>query len=116
MKANTIKSWMGKTVRIKREYLSLREDYEDYEEVNEPYYYIDTPNGMNGVLWSEDLLNATFYVQYDCYGVDLFNVREDKNISDLPEPVHQIIVRESKYPYLWKAEYFELVTNNQTNF
>jgi hypothetical protein len=122
MKNNTIKSWRGQTVRIKREYLKLNEpeideDASDYDDdgniINEVYekpsYYIDTNNGMNSVLGIGDVYNATFYVQYDCYGVDLFRVREDINISELPEPTHQIIIREAMYPYLWDAKYFEVV-------
>jgi hypothetical protein len=127
MKANTIKSWIGQTVRIKREYLKLSEseidvDASDYDDdgniinivYEKPSYYIDTHNGMNSVLWNEDLLNATFYVQYDCYGVDLYKIREDKNISELPEPTHQIIVREAWFPYLWDAKYFEVVKVHTT--
>jgi hypothetical protein len=123
----TIKSWRGQTVRIKREYIKLSEpeideDASDYDDdgniinivYEKPSYYIDTPNGMNSVLWNEDLLNATFYVQYDCYGVDLFSVREDINISELPEPTHQIIIKEAMYPYLWDAKYFEVIKVHTT--
>ncbi len=128
MKANTIKSWIGQTVRIKREYLKLNEpeideyasDYDDdgniiNEVYEKPSYYIDTHNGMNSVLGIVDVYNATFYVQYDCYGVDLYRVRENIDISELPEPTHQIIVREAMYPYLWDAKYFEVVKVHTTN-
>jgi hypothetical protein len=125
-KSKTIQSWRGQTVRVKREYIEIKQELDEYESTfddegnvviavySEPYYYINTHNGMNSVLWNEDLLNATFYVQYDCYGVDLYRVREDINISELPEPTHQIIIRETMYPYLWDAKYFEVITEKVT--
>lgn len=127
MKTSTIKSWIGRTVRIKREYIKLSEpeidiDASDYDDdgniinvvYEKPSYYIDTNNGLNSVLDIVDVYNATFYVQYDCYGVDLYRVREDIDISELPEPTHQIIIREAMYPYLWDAKYFEVVKVHTT--
>lgn len=122
----TIQSWRGQKVRIKREYIEqsepeLDEDKSTFDDdgnlviavVTEPYYYINTPNGMNSVLLhgGKNPMNETFYVQYDCYGVDLYTMRNGKvNIDTLPEPSHQIIVEESGYPYMWEAKYFEVVT------
>jgi len=123
MENNTIQSWIGKNVRIKKEFIELSEpeideDASDYDDegniINEVYYeqryFINTQNGLDNVLRDRDILNDTFYVQYDCYGVDLWHMRrEGKNISELPEPAHLIVIREANYPYLWDAKYFEVV-------
>jgi hypothetical protein len=123
MENNTIQSWIGKNVRIKKEFIELSEpeideDASDYDDegniINEVYYeqryFINTQNGLDNVLRDRDILNDTFYVQYDCYGVDLWHMRmEGKNISELPEPARLIVIRETNYPYLWDAKYFEVV-------
>ena len=124
--AKTIQSWRGQRVRIKREYIEQSEPELDEDEstfdddgnlvigvYSKPYYYINTPNGMNGVLnyGSINALDRTFYVQSDCYGVDLYKMSKNKaSIDDLPAPSHQIIVEESGYPFMWEAKYFEVVT------
>lgn len=122
--AKTIQSWRGQKVRIKREYIEqeepeLDEDKSTFDDngnvviavYTEPYSYINAPNGINSVLGCADVQNKLFYVQYDCYGVDLYAMSDGKvNIDTLPEPSHQIIVAESSYPYMWDAKYFEVVT------
>lgn len=119
---NQIKSWLGKQVRLKREYIKeeqeIDEDQSDWDEDTETWvnivykteYVIDTPNGLSGCVFPDNALEAVFNVQYDCYGVDLFRYRESPvDISELPEPSHQIIIKETDYPYMWDAKYFEIV-------
>lgn len=96
---NKIKSWIGKNVRIKDEYITD-------EWVNVP--------GLSAYF--SGIERETFKVQMDCYGVDLFGFRGDGvGVSEMPEPSHQIIITAcstplpSSYPFLWDAKYFEIV-------
>jgi hypothetical protein len=84
-----IKSWMGKSVRIKDEYIV------DGWVVPELSYF----NGIE---------HKTFKVQMDCYGVDLFAFRNDEMaIESLPCASHLIILEDYGHPFLWKSKYFE---------
>ena len=88
-----IKSWTGKYVRIKDEYI------EDGR--------IITPVGMDGVLYG--FINERLLVQADVYGADIY-FRSGREIDTENVTLsHQIIVKESGYPFLWDAKYFHLV-------
>jgi len=116
----TIQSWIHQRVRIKKEYIEtaidLNEDKSTYdddgniiEEVYDEYEYINARNGMTACF--EGRFDEIFNVKYDCYGVDLYKVRNKIDVDKLPEPTHQIIVGgPNDYPYLWEAKYFEVVT------
>ena len=119
---NQIKSWLGKQVRLKREYIKEEQEIDEYQSdwdedtdtwVNIVYkteYVINTPNGLSGCLFYENVLEDVFNVVHDCYGVDLLSYRESfVDISELPEPSHHIILWETDYPYMWDAKYFEIV-------
>lgn len=132
----TIKSWRNKKVRIKDEYIKKEEvidgnastfDYDSDCYTDIVYMeseYIDTPNGMVGVFRGYE--REVFTVVLDCYGVDLYSsFCQDRNISELPKPTHQIMVkREIKtskpikewdyYEFLWDSKYFEVVTKKVT--
>ena len=122
----TINSWMYQKVRIKEEYIkteiAIDEDASTYddddniiEEVSYQYEYIDTPNGLNGVYGGRE--REIFDVKYNCYGVDLYGKGcMDIDIDKLPEPSHLIVIgnRQTDYPYMWDAKYFEVVTTETT--
>ena len=122
----TINSWMYQQVRIKEEYIEtareLNEDESTYDddgniidEVYDEYEYINAPNGLNGVYG--DRAREIFDVKYNCYGVDLYGRGcMNINIDELPEPCHLIVIgnRQTDYPYMWDAKYFEVVTTETT--
>lgn len=96
---NKIKSWIGKNVRIKEEYITDG--------------WVNVP-GLSAYFCGIE--RETFKVRMDCYGVDLFGFRGDGvDISEMPKPSHQIIITTcstqspSSYPFLWDAKYFEIV-------
>ena len=115
----TIQSWLGKKVRIKREFIKTEQEYESGSES----YYIECDNGMNALV--ENPKEAVFSVQMDVYGVDLFKYRHVPSFGGgekcvgfeigSVEPTHQIIIEiiqgsnEIGYPYLWDVKYFEEV-------
>ena len=132
METKTIQSWVNQLVRIKEEYISKEIDYDaskydDNGDIIEEVYldneYIDTQNGMQGVFYGHE--RAIFKVVLDCYGVDLYEIREKINVDELPNPTHQIMVkREIKtsrpivqewdyYEFLWDSKYFEVVTTEK---
>jgi hypothetical protein len=91
-------TWKGRCVRLKREYIKRGK--------------INMTNGFEGAVYGEYLESpseAVFNVQADFYGVDLFWQKESVDASKLPEPTHQIIIKETGYPYMWEAKYFELI-------
>ena len=125
-KPTTIKSWIRKNVRIKREYLNveleLDEDASTYDDdgnvIEEVFYeevYIDCNNGLNGVI--DNPTDAIFNVKMDIYGIDLFNHRGDGLVIGDVKPTHQLIIEvvdgdesnKISYPYLWDSKYFEVV-------
>jgi hypothetical protein len=118
---NQIKSWLGKQVRLKREWIKeeqeIDEDQSDWDEdtgtwaniVYKTEYVIDVFGLRACVDYFEDAREAVFNVQSDFYGVDLFYTRSLVEVSELPEPSHQIIIKETGYPYMWDAKYFEIV-------
>ena len=131
METKTIQSWIQRKVRIKEEYIvkdkEIDEDASTYddddniiEEVYSEYEYIDTQNGMRGVFQGHE--RDIFIVVSDCYGVDLYKVRDRVDVDKLPEPTHQIMIKrelktsrlyEAKwdyYEFLWDSKYFEVVT------
>jgi hypothetical protein len=124
METKTIQSWISQRVRIKEEYIEtareLNEDKSTYddngniiEEVYDEYEYINVPNGMKSCF--QDREREIFNVRYDCYGVDLYKVRNRVDVDTLPEPTHQIIVgNQNDYPYMWDSKYFEVVTYKTT--
>ena len=118
MKKETIKSWKGKTVRIKPEYLRINRveyasEYDDDGNVTNSVFKDITictaPNGLNSIL---DDVTAEFKVVADVYGVDLYYVREDTELQDLREPQHLIILDEG-YSFVWGAKWFEVLTREQ---
>lgn len=96
----TIKSWIGKNVRIKDEY------------IKDGWVNIDLASGLS---YFDGIESETFKVQMDCYGVDLFPYRnEGIDVKYLRSPSHQIIITrnqsaENDYPFLWYSKYFEIV-------
>lgn len=98
----TIESWIGKHVRIKDKYITD-------EWVNVP--------GLSAYFCGIE--RETFKVRADCYGVDLFVIRQSVEINELPSPEHQIIIQSinknhNNYPHLWCAKYFEIVERQVT--
>ena len=124
METKTIQSWINQRVRIKEEYIEtareLNEDKSTYddngniiEEVYDEYEYINAPNGMKSCFQNRE--REIFNVRYDCYGVDLYKVRDRVDVNKLPEPTHQIIVgNKNDYPYMWDSKYFEVITYKTT--
>lgn len=120
----TIQSWINQRVRIKKEYIKTTleidtdestydEDYNILEEVMTERKYIDSHLGMTSCF--QGRFDEIFNVRYDCYGVDLYRVRDRVDVDKLPEPTHQIIVgNENDYPYMWDAKYFEVITYKTT--
>ena len=125
-KPTTIKSWIGKKVRIKREYIKVElrhpstydDDPDDEYNFIERVYeyeetYIECDNGLNGVV--DNPTDAIFKVKMDIYGIDLFNHRRDGLVVGDVKPTHQLIIEvvdgsnEISYPYLWDSKYFEVV-------
>jgi hypothetical protein len=108
MEALIINSWIGKKVRIKRDYIKKHNNGDDY---------VNTPNGLNGVV--DNPTNAIFTVKMDVYGVDMFNHRRDGLIVGDVKPTHLLIIEIVEgsntigYPYLWDAEYFEEYNKQQ---
>jgi hypothetical protein len=104
-KTRTIESWVGKKVRIKREFIK--------SSIEGQGLHIECDNGMNGVIYEPT--DSIFTVKMDMYGVDLFNHRRDGFRIGSFEPTHQVIIEIVKggnsinYPYLWDAKYFEEV-------
>ena len=116
-KPTTIKSWLYENVRVKEEYikveLELDEDASTYDDdgnvIEEVFYeevYIDCNNGMSGCLAGNE--RGVFRVRASMYGVDLYG-QGGKEMSDLPEPSHQIIIDATEHPFIWEAKYFEIV-------
>lgn len=114
----TIKSWIGEKVRVKEEYIIKVEEvdeekstYDDDGNIIEEVYYdyitISTNSGLGGVL--SGMERDIFEVLIDIYGVDLYKVRSEVGIDTLPEPTHQIIIKDGGYPFLWEAKYFEVI-------
>lgn len=103
METKTIKSLIGKKVRIKREFIKSSDEG----------MYIECDNGMNGLI--DEPTDSIFMVKMDIYGVDLFNHRRDGFSIGSVEPTHQVIIEiveggnSINYPYLWDAKYFEEV-------
>jgi len=124
METKTIQSWISQRVRIKKEYIktvleidtdlsTYDEDYNIIEEVMTERKYIDSHNGMTSCF--QGRFDEIFNVRYDCYGVDLYKVRNRVDVDTLPEPTHQIIVgNQNDYPYMWDSKYFEVITYNTT--
>jgi hypothetical protein len=103
----TITSWIGKTIKIKDEYIFLD---------NSSNQYVITQNALQSFLRDEDnISDLRFHVKQDIYGVDLFSWRNGKKLDvDNVEMTHQVIIEcESKvifnYPFLWDSIFFELV-------
>jgi len=124
METKKIQSWIHQRVRIKKEYikteLEIDEDASTYdddgniiEEVMTERTYIDGHNGMTSCF--KGRFDEIFNVRYDCYGVDLYKVRDRIDVDKLPKPTHQIIVgNQNDYPYMWDAKYFEVITYKTT--
>jgi len=124
METKTIQSWINQRVRIKKEYIKTEliidedastydDDFNIIEEVMTERTYIDSNNGMTSCF--QGRFDEIFNVRYDCYGVDLYKIRDKVNVDTLPEPTHQIIVgNKNDYPYMWDSKYFEVVTYKTT--
>ena len=79
----TIESWIDKYVRLKEEYI--------VKELNEYDGTYDEYTTISGYF--EGMERDIFKVRADCYGVDLFAIRQSVEISELPSPEHQIIIQ-----------------------
>ncbi len=88
-----LKSWARKYVRIKDEYVQDGR--------------IITPNGMDTALRA--YANEQLFVQMDVYGAEVYFTPNHEIDTDNVTLSHQIIVKESEYPYLWDAKYFRIV-------
>lgn len=125
-----IKTWIGKHVRIKREYLKAIPIFETDEYGNEVAtdmeYNIELPDGTTDyglcalrtcTLLSdkETLWDKVYTVNLDFYGVDLYHTRENTRLDSLEEPTHQLIFshHDTGYPYAWNAKYFEIVERKE---
>jgi hypothetical protein len=102
-----ITSWIGCTIKLREEYISLDENSQEYVTIH---------NALASFLNYEDNISELrFFVQQDVYGVDLFSYRNGKELNvDDAIMTHQIIIEcKSKtifnYPYLWESKYFEIV-------
>ena len=103
---NTIKSLIGKKVRIKREFIKFKKN---------KYYtrLACTDSSLNTFVDKPN--EAIFSVLTDMYGVDLFPHRYDGFEIGSVEPTHQVIIEviqgcnKISYPFLWEAKYFEEV-------
>jgi hypothetical protein len=123
METKTIQSWRHKKVRVKEEYIIkemfIDEDASTYDDddniIEEVYYeqeYIKSECGLGSVLSGKE--RDVFEVASDCYGVDLYSYHFQKfDIDTLPEPTHQIILRDNGYPFMWDSKYFEVVTTEE---
>jgi hypothetical protein len=101
----TIQSWVGKKVRIKPELVVAYED-----EDNSVFYSTNISGPINSFI--SDARNESFEVMMDVYGADLFkHRREGVNVQEL-ELCHQLILKGGQftgYPFVWKADYFEII-------
>lgn len=108
-----MKSWIGRYVRIKREYIAV-DILEDGSTIN--YIKRDDETYYTGFSEMYDNpLHAIFKVRQDVYGVDLYIYRDHElNIGSV-EPSHLIIVEAIEgtnsisHPYVWDSTYFEPV-------
>lgn len=117
--AEKIKSWRGRHVRIKEEYIVRRFNgyYNDEEEwVEDPSLpMIEEVSGCPLADFIDDP-NEVFKVGSELYGVDLHTYRNREFEVGSVEPTHQIIlIREgvNEYPYIWDAKYFDLLVRKQ---
>lgn len=107
----TIKSWIGKKVRVKSQYI----EYFVNEENGEPEPTLYTGTALDNLL--DDVSGLVMVVKMDCFGVDLWDFRRNEaKIEDLPAPTHMLIIDVDgkgsgylSYPFLWDAKYFEIV-------
>lgn len=109
MKPEMIESWVDKYVRIKDEHI-----IKEFDKCSRTWSEYTTLSG-----YFEGMERDIFKVKMDCYGVDLFTIREAVGISELPSPEHQIIIQSiskshNNYPYLWSSRYFEIVERQVT--
>jgi hypothetical protein len=101
-----IKSWINKTVRIKREYLR-KFKYEGRE------YWETTINDAPINDFLDNPKTEIFKVMNDVYGAELFTYlhRDAPDTKNLTLS-HQLILsggKFSNYPFLWDAKYFAIV-------
>lgn len=129
MENETIKIWRRRRVRIKREYLALAQKIDDdastfdghdniIEAVFKQYWITTMDNGFQGAVIipeGDDIYSATFEVIGEFYGVDLYGVEKGTLLSELPQPSHHIVVKETAgWPYMWDSKYFEVVRKEYT--
>jgi hypothetical protein len=118
-----IKSWRHQHVRIKKEYLKI-------ETVRNGHYddddnWVDDENAplvdefqivhgcplttLEAIGLAKKPETDVFKVWADVYGTDLYRHTFTPLEVGSVEPTHQIILEETRYPYMWDAKYFEVV-------
>lgn len=118
MTTEKIKSWRHRYVRIKEEYILRRKVFDGY--YNDDDEWVEDES-LPMVETAEvkcppgDCINADEVVEVasDMYGVDLYKYHFDGVEVGSTEPTHQIILRNNRYPFMWDAKYFEVVTKKQ---
>lgn len=103
-----LQSWIGKNVRIRKEFLKKYKD--DYGRTEWQTTISDSP--INQFL--NNPKTDVFYVLQDVWGTDLFYYRHKEADVKKLKHSHQLILRGgqfSSYPYLWDAKYFEIVSD-----
>ena len=116
--AEKIKSWRDKHVRIKEEYIIRRKEFDGsynddddwVEDQSLPMIEIAEVNCPAGICINAD---EVVKVSADFYGVDLYKHMFNEFEVGSIEPTHQIILDNCRYPYMWDAKYFEVVTRKQ---
>ena len=117
MATEKIKSWRGRYVRIKEEYILRRfdgeynEDDEWVEDSSLPMIEEVSRCPLENFIHDP---NEVFIVASELYGVDLYNYYNREFEVGSVEPTHQIILRrngKNDYPYIWDSKYFDVLVN-----
>jgi len=114
-----IKSWRGRSVRLKPEYIVKRMEFDGHYDEEEGTWVTDKSLPMVEEFYINCPLsnfihdpNDVFEVASDMYGIDLYGYTSKSFEVGSIEPTHQIILRRSSgvdYPYIWDAKYFDVV-------
>lgn len=109
-----LQSWIGKNIRIKKEFLVESEDENEFGVVSRSYY-INDGKALNSFILKPE--SQVFYVLMDVWGADMFSFRKREAETDDLELSHQLILRGGlfDYPFLWEAKYFEITDEPVTD-
>jgi hypothetical protein len=117
-----IKSWRGRYVRLKSEYVVRTKVFDGY--YNEDDEWIEDRSlpmveevEINCPLCSFiDDPDEIFGVEAEIYGVDLHKYYNREFEVGSVEPTHQIILRRNSgedYPYIWDVKYFDVLMSTK---